>query len=182
MGLLNASVLNRALEQLSGIDTIQLNSAGGEFYSSSKVAALKFAEKIREHSITTSLREGAYCGSLCTLIYQAGAKRLAHQKSDLMYHGPQWQDKARELDTACYSKNVDQENCEALKNEITALNDEFFGLLENYGASAQLKARYMAQPRDEGWYGKGNLMQVEDLFLSAEAALSVGAVTEVIYQ
>jgi hypothetical protein len=175
-GLLNVSVLQQAIGELEGVTKIELNSGGGEFYSSTKVAALSLAALIREMGITTSLREGAYCGSLCTLLYQAGEGRIAHPTAELMYHGPQWRDKARELSRACDSQHFDLELCQSLQNEAEALNSEFFELLEHYGMSATLLERYLAQPEDSQWLSVGNLMRVQDLFLSPKEAYQFNAV------
>lgn len=79
-GLVGFKIKN-TLKNYPEIDTVDLHSPGGGVE-----IAIDIAEHIRSNQITTRLQDKAQCASSCTLLYQAGYKRLAHKKALLAYH------------------------------------------------------------------------------------------------
>ena len=63
------------------IKRIELNSGGGKLF-----AAFKIAEFIRKNNLETYVGEYQICASACTVIFQAGIKRTAHETAVFMYH------------------------------------------------------------------------------------------------
>lgn len=60
---------------------IHLYSSGGKLRQ-----ALAIAEYIRKNKIETYVGEQGKCYSACTVIFQAGVKRIAHKTATFMYH------------------------------------------------------------------------------------------------
>lgn len=63
------------------IKRIELNSGGGKLF-----AAFKIAEFIRKNNLKTYVGEYQICASACTVIFQAGTVRVAHETAVFMYH------------------------------------------------------------------------------------------------
>jgi len=63
------------------IKRIELNSVGGKLF-----AAFKIAEFIRKNNLKTYVGEYQICASACTVIFQAGIIRVAHETATFMYH------------------------------------------------------------------------------------------------
>jgi len=63
------------------IKRIELNSGGGKLN-----AAFTIAEFIRKNNLKTYVGEYQICASACTIIFQAGVKRIAHETAVFMYH------------------------------------------------------------------------------------------------
>ncbi len=178
-GLINGALIEQAGKYLKNTQRLELNSSGGHFYSFHKSKVIKFASEVRKLGITTNVREGGRCGSLCTLLYQAGAKREAHTDSSFLYHGAQWVDKAREMQRVCDDQNENMQlQCFKLKAEGFELTEEYFNLLEAYDLDPQLKYILYSQPEDKDWHLKGNLIKKEDLIIDSEIAKEFNIVSE----
>lgn len=63
------------------IKRIELNSRGGKLFS-----AFKIAEFIRKNNLETYIGKYQICASACTVIFQAGTVRIAHETAVFMYH------------------------------------------------------------------------------------------------
>ncbi len=63
------------------IKRIHLYSKGGKIRQ-----ALAIAEFVRKNGIETYVGEQGRCYSACTIIFQAGIKRIAHKSAKFMYH------------------------------------------------------------------------------------------------
>ena len=63
------------------IKRIELNSGGGKLF-----AAFKIAEFVRKNNLKTYVGEYQICASACTVIFQAGTVRIAHETAVFMYH------------------------------------------------------------------------------------------------
>ncbi len=63
------------------IKRIELNSGGGKLY-----AAIEIAEFVRKNNLETYVGSYRLCASACTIIFQAGVKRIAHETAYFMYH------------------------------------------------------------------------------------------------
>ena len=119
--------LKYILENASVISRIEFNVKGGvtsglEFSSvvteTDKILANELLLAIRDNQITTSVRDGAICGSLCTMLYQAGANREASSGATFFYHG-------------IIKQKLGWESCLAKKSEYECkqeMNDDLVGL------------------------------------------------------
>ena len=63
------------------IKRIELNSGGGKLN-----AAFKIAKFIRKNNLKTYVGEYQICASACTVIFQSGTIRIAHETATFMYH------------------------------------------------------------------------------------------------
>jgi len=159
------------------IQRIELNSFGGDV-----TVAYWLAEMIRTHNITTNVRQGAICASVCTLLYQAGVNRMAHISAQFGYHGVRvgGVEMIRQYQKLCDSGAVDdaaaQSGCGQFTRKWVGLcqqsTDELFQQYQVYGASPRLYQTYSALPEETGWAKKGNCFKVVNWLLTAEEAVS----------
>jgi len=63
------------------IKRIELNSIGGKLF-----AAIEIAEFVRKNNLKTYVGKYKMCASACTVIFQAGTIRIAHETAYFMYH------------------------------------------------------------------------------------------------
>ena len=63
------------------IKRIDLSSGGGKLF-----AAFKIAEFVRKNNLKTYVGRNQVCASACTVIFQAGTIRTAHENAVFMYH------------------------------------------------------------------------------------------------
>lgn len=63
------------------IKRLELNSGGGKLR-----AAIEIAEFVRKNNLETYVGRYQLCASACTVIFQAGVKRIAHETAVFMYH------------------------------------------------------------------------------------------------
>lgn len=162
------------------IKHIQLNSGGGKV-----VDAFELADYIRNHGIDTHVREGALCASACTLLFQAGVKRTAHESSRFMYHG------ARHLMISSKDRKT-YKNCLAQPNEgclveiqqrydhLMETTLELFSRYEEFGASENLRLEYFQKQDDPDWLDKGNFIRIEDWWLTPAELLEYNVVTQLL--
>ncbi len=155
---------------------LELNSYGGNSLDSFEIAKL-----VREMNLTTSVRQNAVCMSACTVIYQAGIKRVAHDTALFMYHpghiGRGWH---TEWIDQCYKQG--REVCrktlvEYIENtqKITSYH---FHLLEVYGASKDFATDFQKTPMDPDWFYRGNFSRFDDLYLKAGELLQYNIVQQ----
>jgi len=164
------------------INRIEFNSYGGPVFLGDDVARI-----IRERKITTSVREGARCASLCALAYQAGLKREAHVSSWFGYHGEQDLGMQLYYEAKCIevSKKVKRENeqlCQDLKirwfSECKRRTDEYHGLIELYGATKALYEDFKKRDPDPEWDESGNCSTVMPWQMPATEAVRYNIVSE----
>lgn len=152
--------------EYKGVRQIVLNSYGGLVRG-----AEDFARVIREQGITTVVPAGGVCMSACTLLFQAGLKRQAHESSLFMYHAP----RAGHIGMArferlCKEKGADY--CEEKKVEFIAKAEgaalDFFQGFYQYGLNPRLKEIIFSLPEENEsqWIKDGNWFKKVDLFFS----------------
>lgn len=82
LGRIDSALVERIVSlDPTKIKRIELNSRGGKLF-----AAFKIAEFIRKNNLKTYVGEYQICASACTVIFQAGAVRIAHETAVFMYH------------------------------------------------------------------------------------------------
>lgn len=164
------------------INRIELNSYGGREMHSDILAEL-----IRKRGITTSVREGAICASLCALVYQAGVKREAHVTAIFGYHGMQLLSLQQMYEMKCVevsarNKRAREQFCEEFRNnwiaECRTRTDGYHALIEQLGASPALYADFKNRPHDPEWEESGNCATVMPWELQAEEAVKYNIVLE----
>ena len=157
---------------------IELNSHGGEVNS-----MFAIAELIRERNITTNVREGAVCGSACTLLYQAGVYRTAHHSSWFLYHGTRIGSIGmRSWRRICSSEGLDECTKWIIDrvNYNKDLTNNLFQAYVDFGASPQLYEDFRSAGEDENWFLNGNFTRTRDFVITAEQALQYNIVQEIV--
>lgn len=166
----------------SKINRIEFNSYGGPVFMGDEVARI-----IRERKITTSVREGARCASLCALVYQAGIHREAHVKSWFGYHGMLDLSLQSFYEVKCIevNKRLKLENeqlCRDLKvkwlTECKKRTDIYHNLIEQYGATTALYEDFKKRDPDPEWDENGNCSAVMPWQMSASEAVRYNIVSE----
>lgn len=164
------------------IKRIELNSYGGDAGDFTYMAA----EIIRKHGMITSVRKGARCASSCTLLYQAGVRRVAHLSSWFGYHGTG--NPSGEMDYLfnclgygpAEGKLGSSEACALLKDAwYKACMDgtiALFGELVRYDAKSNLLTTYLQQPADENWLENRNILAIQNWVLSAKDSMAFNIV------
>lgn len=104
------------------IAQVELDSTGGDYYASKKIAAW-----VRQHKIDTYLDDASGCWSGCTLIFQAGVNRYSGADTKLGYHSVRTR----------FKKTDDIALNPALTNEL-------IGLYRLYGMAEKCIARIPA--------------------------------------
>ena len=164
------------------INRIEFNSYGGPELHSDVVARM-----IRERNITTSVREGAVCASLCALAYQAGAKREAHVTAWFGYHGQQIIRLHQEYQVMCIEvgnkvKKQRERQCAEFERSWAAAcrerTDNYHALIEQYGATPALYKDFKNQPHDPDWAEDGNCSTVMPWRIEAPDAVKYNIVTD----
>lgn len=178
-GLLDSYTLQQIKFSLPQIRKIQWNSAGGNYSGQAKRLADEIAQKVRSLKITSEVRKGAHCGSLCTLLFQAGFKRQAHESAIFLFHGPHWRQEAMDYRSMCLNSESTKE-CVSKRQSYLKIKDDFFNQLEKFDLSPQLDERLMSQPDDSNWFRSGNLIRKRDLILSAREVLPYQVIHQVL--
>ena len=81
-GRIDAALVERVIAlDPTEIKRIELNSIGGKLFD-----AFKIAKFVRENNLETYVGKYKTCASACTVIFQAGVKRVAHETAYFMYH------------------------------------------------------------------------------------------------
>lgn len=157
------------------IKHLELNSYGGLVE-----AGYEIAEYVRKNKITTNVRKGAKCGSICTVIFQAGVKRTAHSSVRFLYHGTRlnkgwlrgWSEvrdmKGREWATKFV---VDQISA------VRAETDIMFAKYVEYGMNPKFIDEYNSQPIENDWFENGNFGRVKDYIVGTDVMLKNNIVT-----
>ncbi len=162
------------------IKNIYLNSGGGRVED-----AFELARFIRENGITTIVRKNALCASACTLLFQAGVKRMAHKRARFMYHS------ARRLLVSLKDQQEIQKclahpspDClapiEEAEQDLLQTTNEMFDLYEELGASTELREDYFNMPEQKDWWVSGNYVGIQDWWLMAPTLVHYDVVTEVV--
>jgi hypothetical protein len=168
------------------IKRIELNSPGGSLEIDYPYL---IAEIIRQQKMTTSIRSGAICGSSCTILFQAGALRLAASESALVYHGVQVDYLENNYRTDCLGQGPNgkvgtKAECAALKaawlDDSRQRTERIFRALESYGAKPSLYATFLRQPKDKDWLEHHNVFGIKEWWLPAEGAVAYGVVQKIV--
>lgn len=170
----------KSLEALRSrnIRHVILNSPGG-----STSVALTAAEFIRRHNISTSVYEGSYCHSSCTLIFQSGVLRSAHETAKFHYHCVGVRFGAQIFQQNC-GTDIENFSDECKKNlsefsEIATLaTEEFFENYLTYDA-LDIFEFMMSQSDDVEWFKKGNFCK-KSMTLTAAETMRFNVVQELI--
>ena len=81
-GPIDASTATKFKSLLTNdINTVAISSPGGEI-----ISAIDIANEIYQQGIDTFIPSEGGCFSGCTIIFQAGKRRIAYENSMLMYH------------------------------------------------------------------------------------------------
>jgi hypothetical protein len=158
------------------IKRIELNSYGGMVE-----AGYEIAEIVRARGIETNVRKNAKCASACTLIFQAGVKRSAHQSVRFLYHGARLRDGW--LDGWWYIRtekgrqaSVDYVSTQIA--EVKAETEKLFSLYVKYGMTPDFIDSYKAMPIADDWFTDGNFSRTENLIISAKELTKFNVVQE----
>lgn len=164
------------------INRIEFNSYGGMELHSEIIA-----REIRKRHITTSVREGARCASMCALLYQAGEKREAHETAWFGYHGQQIIRLHQEYQVRCIevgnkAKKMREQECRSFEVNWIAQcrerTDIYHGLIEEFGASPSLYSDFKSRPHDPDWAEDGNCATVMPWKMQAIEAVKYNIVTD----
>lgn len=159
------------------IETLYLNSGGGQV-----VEAFKVATFIRSQGIKTILRPGAVCLSACTLLFQAGQERWATPKSRLMFHGVRdpflSKTRIKEIQECMEKPNPScLEPISKRQQELLELTEQLFDFYEEYGASPLLADTFWSLEEDPEWWLQGNYIKIVDLEMTGKEALDLNIAT-----
>ncbi len=166
----------------NSINRIEFNSYGGPELHSDIIAQI-----IRQRQITTSVREGAVCASLCALAYQAGVKREAHKTAWFGYHGQQIIRLHQEYMVKCVEigsklKKQRERECADFERTWAAAcrerTDIYHAMIEQYGATSALYIDFKNQPHDPDWAEDGNCATVIPWRIEAADAVKYNIVTD----
>ena len=142
--------------EYKGIKRIVLNSFGGHVEG-----AKELAQVIREQGLMTVVPAGGVCMSACTLLFQAGVKRQAHQSAIFTYHAPRsGQIGVSKIRDLCKVRG--EEYCKKIVDDLIAsardTADNFFNLFLQYGLDPALKDVFYSLPEEteEIWKEDGN--------------------------
>lgn len=170
----------KSLEALrsQNIRHVILNSPGG-----STSVALTAAEFIRRNNITTSVPEGSYCNSSCTLIFQSGIYRSAHETAKFHYHcvGVRFGAEVFQQNCGTDIENFSDEckkNLSEFSEIATIATEEFFKNYLTYDA-LDLFEVLMSQLDDVEWFKRGNFCK-KSMTLTATETMSFNVVQELI--
>lgn len=160
-GLIGPKILF-TLRAVPEIQEIYLHSPGGGVETAKQIA-----KEIRERNLTTILNPKAICASACTLLYQAGSVRLAHDDALLVYHCLAVGNvEKRDLVMFCGS-NPDQYEGECLEKLNHSIESNFNAtqkyFTENHvqlGMSQDFLDFFLSEKaRDSKWFKYNNLCQ-----------------------
>lgn len=179
-GAVDAFLIHELKNSPEPVKNLYLNSYGGQVQF-----AFEVAKYIRAQGINTFLRAGAVCESACTLVFQAGKRRVADRHSELMYHGvrdPHLSQKHREEIRSCLAspRPSCMEPIERRRDELMELTQMLFDSYEHYGASPKLSDIYWAQEKDPNWWKQGNYIQLVDWRITGEEARMYNVATELL--
>jgi ATP-dependent protease ClpP protease subunit len=171
---------------LKSIDTIELNSPGGNFEY-----AVLLSQKIQQLNVTTVVRSGASCASACVYLYSAGKKRIASRNSWFGVHGVRiGGDLAWRIITNCSSQDNSlheqtfsracHKMLDATKVWAQDATEKQFELLEANGVSPMLARTFYALQDDPNWIDNLNVMKKPDWVISAADAVHYGIVTDLL--
>ena len=172
------SLVDQLVMQDDPIDMVYLNSYGGVAEAGRDLARI-----ISERGMTTIVPAGGRCSSICTLLFQAGVRRLASRDADFMYHGVRAG--SVEMKTT-YRDVLEREGEEAARRLFFVVwrakavegTDAMFRDLEAYGAGAALRADYFSLPDEPDYFERGNPLRKPDWHMGAAQAARYGVVTE----
>ncbi len=159
------------------IKVVELNSYGGLVE-----AGLALAEIIRERQITTHVREGAVCSSICTLLLQSGSRRIVHRTASLMFHGARIGRRGMEIFAwKCQKEGLDacKKWYDEIEQDVSIITMTLFAKYVHYGASAKLILDYSKRDEAEDWFERGNFFRVNDWNLTAIEALDYNLIQEI---
>ena len=160
------------------ITAVVLNSYGGLV-----TAGQDLAENIRRRGLTTIVPARGQCSSICTLIFQAGLRRLAARDAQFMYHGARagsmvMQTIYRDVLERDGPQAAERLFYETWASDTARRTEEMFSAIESYGASRALREDYFRLPDEPNFFERGNPLRKPDWTLSAEQAARYGVVTE----
>lgn len=160
-GEISGYLLHEIKTEYSHITRLELNSRGGYFED-----AVEIAHYLHEKNIHTNVREGAFCASACTLVYQAGTRRTAHLNARFLYHsanysGEDWYGK--------WEKHCTKNGRSACRVYLVELieksqqsTEALFKLYRHYGVNETFFADYRQLPESENWFENGNFSRLRD--------------------
>jgi hypothetical protein len=158
------------------IRKVSLNSDGGLVKD-----AFEIAEFIRANNIETFVRKDAVCKSACTLLFQAGVKRVAHQSSIFMYHGarfiPQSSKQISKLERCAKEQT---EECHDFNEQkylaLKETTDQLFQRYRDYDIADNFYELYLSLPEDPLWYEDGNFIKTMDWEMTALESMNYNIV------
>ena len=173
-GQINQVEYNRFMKNFKSIKILVLDSRGGVYEYSKHMATV-----IRRMQLITIVPNNATCESACTLLFQAGVKRIAGYDAKFMYHGLRYPPNFMKsyIDECPVYTNECEDRFEHMKLYITKLTLEYFFLNEYYGADRIVFKRFKRRDVDPNWLFEGNLTGHKDLWISVRDALRYKVVT-----
>lgn len=153
------------------INTLLLDSPGGVFEYSKHIAMV-----IRRNQITTIVVNNCY--STCTLLFQAGTKRIVDPSAKFLYHGLRYPIKQYLRECPEFTK-ICEDRFNDMKYYIIGKTLEFFFLNRQYGIDDEIYNRLKRQSIDPNWLQDGNLVGYKDLHISAQEALKYNVATQI---
>lgn len=158
------------------IHTIFLFSPGG-----STSTALSAAKLIRDKEIQTAVLKDGQCNSSCTLVFQAGTRRIAHPTAKFMYHcvgsrflylifSQNCGEDLNSLSTQC------QKDLEELQESATIGSERHFQHYKQFDGQG-LWEMLMNSSDDSDWFESGNFCR-KKVILTAEETMDYNVVQE----
>ena len=175
-GPINSKSFEEFRQNFKGKKILILNSSGGEFDLAEWMALI-----VHRMNMTVIVTEK--CESSCTLVYQAGTKRIITPEAILLYHPLRYPAAFMDqylIDCAEWTTdNKCEDRFEYMKLRIVKHNLYYFFLLEYYGASKEIFKTIQKQKIDPNWLYKGNLIGYKDLIITPKDSIKYNISQEV---
>lgn len=141
---------------------------------------------ISYYNIITIIPPGKSCESACTIIFQAGKQRHAGKESTLVYHAAHFGDKVmHDFIRGCPQSLPPNAGCvlvfNQMKTDLVKETIKMFLTLEHFGLDNEVFGRLRTAPMVFGsWMHNGNLLRLPDFVYTAEEAMRLNAVTDIV--
>ncbi len=170
-------------QKLKKLKYVDLNSLGGN-----SEQAMLISRKIRQLGLITRVRSGSVCASACISLFGAGVERHIAADAWLGVHGARGgQSHIQKFYNLCHDNDrwmLDKKECQNFVRgwyaDAKKVTLEFFGVLEQYGISSELRKTYFSLPLESDWTENFNVLQIVDWVLQPETALSFNLATRIL--
>lgn len=173
-GIINQYEYDKFRAKIKDIDILVINSKGGLLYIAKQMALL-----IKQQKITTIIPKDGICESACTLLFQAGTKRIIDPTATIMYHGMRFPNMKIYIEECPEYINECENRFENMKKFIKEETTEYFRLNEKYGASKEIINKFKQQNISKTWLEDGNLLGYKDMRINSITALKYKVATDI---